>query len=700
MSTPQNFKETFIQEAEDLLVEVEECVLDIENDPDDSDAVNRLFRAMHTIKGSGAMFGFDDISGFTHHVETALDFVREGKLRVTKKLIDAVLASRDHIKAMISQAQGGPKVKVSATESLVKRINELIPNKLKNQPAGETLSPSLFPKVPIETETIFRITIKPHRDIYSIGMDPSLLVEELRDLGECTVTLFIEDVPVLSDLNPEHCYLYWDVILFTNYDENNVRDVFMFVEDECETVIADITDEKEDIPKVGEILVSKGDASKKVVEDALNKQSKIGDLLTASGGVSKEKIQSALAEQQTLEKKRQSTQKESVRVAAEKLDSLVNLVGELVIVQAQLSAISKTVNNHQLQTPVEEIERLIGELRDTALSVRMMPIGSTFSKFRRLVRDLSNDLGKEIKLDTVGAETELDKTVLDKLGDPLVHLIRNSIDHGVESPADRTAAGKSPEGKITLSAQHRGAKVVISIEDDGKGLNPEVIRAKAVEKGVIAEDAELSEKEIFNLIMMPGFSTAQKVSSVSGRGVGMDVVKKQIEALRGSVNIRSTLGVGTTIELALPLTLAIIDGLLVEVNEEKYVIPVNSVEECLELTEQSKAMNKSRNVLQVRGELVPFVRLREIFGAAQAVDTIEEAVVVETGNSRIGLVVDKVIGDHQTVIKSLGHMYRNIQGVSGATIMGDGNVALIVDIPSLTNIANLEEQSVLGRINS
>ncbi|MBN2524927.1 MAG: chemotaxis protein CheA [Deltaproteobacteria bacterium] len=700
MNSPQSFKDAFIAEAEDLLVEIEECVLDIETNPEDMDAINRLFRAMHTIKGSGAMFGFEDIASFTHHVETALDFVREGKLKISTKLINMVLKSRDHIKAMLEHSQGGPVVRASQTEDLIKVIESLIPNKLKNQPPRETIVPSMLPKTPTPVEKVFRISVKPNENIFSFGMDPALLVEELRQLGECTVTPYTGSIPTLDQIAPVSCYIHWDIILFTNFDENAVRDVFIFVEDECETKILDISDNRDDIPKVGEILVSKGDTTKEQVEDALRRQSRIGDLLAQTSGIPKERIKSALAEQKTLERKKAASQQETVKVAAEKLDALVNLVGELVIVQAQLSSISRHVNAPPLQTSVEEIERLISELRDVALNVRMMPIGTTFAKFRRLVRDLSSELGKEIKLETEGAETEMDKTVLDKLGDPLVHLIRNSIDHGVESPDVRLASGKPSTGTIRLAAQHRGAKVVISITDDGKGLDVDKILKKAQERQLIPKDADLSEREIYNLIMAPGFSTAEQVSQVSGRGVGMDVVKKQIEALRGSVSIQSDTGKGTHIELSLPLTLAIIDGLLVEVDEDKYVIPVNSVEECLELTESSKAMDKSRNLLKVRGELVPFVRLREVFGIKTKESKLEEAVVVEMGDSRIGIVVDRIVGDHQTVIKSLGHLYRNVQGVSGATIMGDGNVALIVDIPSLASIANIDEQQHLQQNRS
>jgi two-component system chemotaxis sensor kinase CheA len=377
----------------------------------------------------------------------------------------------------------------------------------------------------------------------------------------------------------------------------------------------------------------------------------------------------------------------SIKVSSSKLDRLVNLVGELVTVQARLSQTAGTRNDAELLLIAEEVERLTDELRDNTMSVRMVPIGTMFSKFKRLVRDLSSEMGKEIQMTTIGAETELDKTVIDKLGDPLVHLIRNCIDHGIEAPEDREAAGKPREGTVLLQARHSGAHVLIEIIDDGAGLDLEAIKAKALEKGLIDPTADLTEKDIFSLILHPGFSTARKVTSVSGRGVGMDVVKRNIESLRGSIDIRSRKGKGTTMTLTLPLTLAIIDGLLVQIGTEVFVMPLSLVEECVELTEEDIRKAHGRQIANVRGEIVPYIRLRETFSISNTRPVIEQIVIASIDAQRVGFVVDHVIGEHQTVIKTLGKIYQDVEGVSGATILGDGRVALILDIPKLMQAA-------------
>jgi two-component system, chemotaxis family, sensor kinase CheA len=376
-----------------------------------------------------------------------------------------------------------------------------------------------------------------------------------------------------------------------------------------------------------------------------------------------------------------------VRVPSGKLDRLVNLVGELVMNQSRLAQATAGVEAPDLLAPVEEIERLVSELRETVLGIRMMPIGVTFHRFKRLVHDLSAELGKEIDLVTDGAATELDKTVLDQLGDPLVHLIRNSVDHGIEPAGERTAAGKPARGVIRLSARHTGSNVVVTIEDDGRGLDAAAIRAKAVERKLIAPEAALSEREIFQLIFLPGFSMAREVTSVSGRGVGMDVVKRQVDALRGSVGIASEPGRGTSISLTLPLTLAIIDGLLVEIGGDQYIAPMAVVTENVELRRADRGRNNGRHVVAVRGELVPYLYLREMFGIGGEEPEIEKIVIVRHEEQRVGLVVDRVLGSHQTVIQSLGRFYRNIEMVSGATIMGDGRVALILNMAGLVGLA-------------
>jgi two-component system chemotaxis sensor kinase CheA len=381
-----------------------------------------------------------------------------------------------------------------------------------------------------------------------------------------------------------------------------------------------------------------------------------------------------------------------VRVGTDKLDTLVDLVGELVTVQARLSQKAGTGHDSDLLNIAEEVERLTGELRDNTMGIRMVPIGATFSKFKRLVRDLSSELGKEVLLTTDGSETELDKTVIERLNDPLVHIIRNGIDHGIEPAGTRAAAGKSPQGTVHLSAVHSGAHVLIKISDDGKGLDPDLIRAKAVEKGLITADAELSQGEIFSQIFTPGFSTAKEVTDVSGRGVGMDVVKRSVEALRGSIEIDSKKGAGTTIILKLPLTLAIIDGLLVKIGEIYFVMPLSSVEECVELIRDEAMYRNGRHVMKVRGEIVPYVPLRELFSINGARPAIEQIVITELESHRIGFVVDEIIGQHQTVIKNLGKAYRDAKCFSGATILADGTVALILDVQGLSDVALAEER--------
>ena len=515
-----------------------------------------------------------------------------------------------------------------------------------------------------------------------------LVLEDVAALGDCKVVAQTDQLLPLPDFNPEECQLYWNIILTTEADLNAIRDVFIFIEDMClleiQSVATDaLLDAEAPPPRLGEILVERGDISSKVVREELGHQQRLGDMLTSSGQVSADKVAAALSEQEAVARQQAALKKESLRVPALKLDSLVNLVGELVVNQARLSQIASTLDCHDLTSSVEEANRLAADLRDIVLNIRMMPIGTTFSRFTRLVRDLSSDLGKEIQLITEGAETELDKTVIDRLVDPLVHLIRNSIDHGIEGPDERAAAGKPRRGTIRLVAQHKGDRVMIAIEDDGRGLNRERIFAKAVEKGLVPADKPLTEAEVFALIFHPGFSTAAAVTDVSGRGVGMDVVKREIAALRGVVDIQSRPGAGTTISLALPLTLAIIDGLLVRVAAQRFVIPLSVIEECVELNAGHFVLGRSRNVIAFRGGTIPVVRLREVFEITAESPPWEETVVANCGGELIGFVVDRVIGNYQTVIKSLGRLYQSIDAISGATILGDGDVALVLDVAGL-----------------
>ncbi len=691
MSSPQEQHiAAYREEATELLSELETSLLELEENPQDNDLINRVFRAMHTIKGSGAMFGFDDIARFTHEVETVFDLVRNGKLPVTRGLLDLTLQARDQISSMLGASAGGPPADEAAGQSIIAGLKDLLP--APAVPPTPAVAPTPTETTGDSVSATYRIRFKPLPEIMLGGTNPANLINELRELGSCEVVVHLDAVPLLDQLIPEHCYFYWDIVLTTSAGLEAIKDVFIFVEDDCDLKI-DLVDDGStvtadpDYKKLGDILVERGDLSPVEMQKILSMQKRFGEILVEQGIVPASKVQSALAEQQQIKQVRQervasSTAVEtalSIRVPAERLDHLVNLVGELVTVQAHLSQIAGTRNDNDIIGIAEEVERLISELRDTTLTMRMLPIGSTFSKFKRLVRDLSSDLGKEIDLETSGADTELDKTVIEKLNDPLVHLIRNSIDHGIEMPEVRKAAGKPAKGIVQLGAEHSGDSVLVTIKDDGAGLNKERIRAKAIERGLIAPNAELSDKETFNLIFAPGFSTAQQVTSVSGRGVGMDVVKKAIEALRGTIDIDSVTGRGSTITLKIPLTLAIIETLLVRIDQSFFVLPLSMVEECVELTRADIQAAHGRHLANVRGELTPYINLREEFSITTNQPEIEQIVILSVAGQRVGFVVDDVVGEHQTVIKSLGKLYRDVRGISGATILGDGTVALILD---------------------
>jgi two-component system chemotaxis sensor kinase CheA len=708
VSAKDKHSQVFLEEANELLAELETALLELEESPDDKDLIGRVFRAMHTIKGSGAMFGFDKVSKFTHEIETVFDLVRNGGMKVSKDLIDLTLSARDQIKSMLHSPDDIGADVERKNASLIAALKGLTPDHARpaTSAAGQEIPQAR--SAGGDVIATYRITFRPHKDMFKTGGNPVLLLQELSGFGQCTTVALTDPIPGLDEIDPESCYTEWNIILTTDRGLNAIKDVFMFVIDDCELKIevADIIHASEQPDyhpydkKLGDILLERGDVTPEAVKAALSSQKRFGQILVGMGAIKPEKVDSALAEQEHIKEVREKRNKEvsalSVRVPAEKLDRLVDLVGELVTVQARFSQAATNNQNGQtdFRSIAEEVERLTAELRDNTMSIRMLPIGTTFSRFKRLVRDLSAELGKEIELTTEGAETELDKTVIERLGDPLVHLIRNSIDHGIESPDERIAAGKPRQGTIHLSAVHSGANVLIRIADDGKGIDPGVIRAKGVEKGLIAADADLSEQEVFALLFAPGFSTAKKITSVSGRGVGMDVVKKTIDALRGSIDISSRKGSGTTMTLRLPLTLAIIDGFLTKIGAEHFIFPLSLVDECIELSREERT--KARHIANVRGHIVPYLRLRDQFNIGGEPPAIEQVVITRLNDRRVGFVVDSIIGGHQTVIKNLGRFYHDVEGVSGATILGDGTVALILDVPNLVRDAEQKAGSMLS----
>lgn len=688
-------KQAFKEEATELLSELELTLLSLEHNPEDGELIAKVFRALHTIKGSSGMFGFDDITMFTHDIESAYDHIRNGDIKITKDIIDLTLAARDMISVMLEQSEGGGDIDEQKTKEILMAFKNLTnaagKESAKSEKPKETKNKNTF-MPPAEKEKTFHIFFKSFPELFITGNNPILLLNELRELGRTIIIEVHDSIPELDEIEPEKCYLSWNVILKTDKGIDAIKDVFIFVEDECDIRIENIDefvriDEEGDFEKLEYSIKEKTLAGQTDIKDILKnlKSEPVTEQIKTPTKPEAKKTKSA-------DSHAEPDAASSIRVAADKLDELVNLVGELVIVQARLSQIAQKSNEANMISLSEEVERITWSLRDSALNIRMLPIGTTFSKFKRLVRDLSRDLKKEVDLSTDGADTELDKTVIEKLNDPLIHIIRNSIDHGIELPEERVRNGKSKTGHVHLSASQSGGSVLIRISDDGAGMDKDAIKAKALKMGLITENAELKDSEIYELVFSPGFSTAEKVTNVSGRGVGMDVVIKAIDALRGTVEVESKRGQGSTIILKIPLTLAIIDGLLIQLQDDFYVIPLSSVEECIELTREDIEKVHGRHVVNIREEIVPYINLRERFRVDGASPEIEQVVIVGIKGNRFGFVVDKVIGQHQTVLKTLGRIYKNVEGISGATILGDGTVALILDVIKLVEKEEIEEK--------
>lgn len=696
-----NFRDTYREETEELLTDLESALLELSEEKDNMELVSRIFRAMHTIKGSGAMFGFDDIVAFTHEVETVFDLVRDKIIPVSKNLIDLTLAACDQIRRMIADDSDGNNQDDDVISSIINSFKQMMPQEYISDKDSILLNPEKDEEKEQPPDHLtYRIRFRPNHDVFQYGTRPILLLEELRQMGECQVIAHTHAIPDLRNIRPETCYTHWNIILTTSNDINEIKDVFVFVEDMSQLNIeiiedSDLLDDDGEYKKVGDILIDRGDITFDDLKNALNSQKRIGEMLIEHKKVDPDIIESVLAEQNHMrvlgKRKKESAAASSIRVASEKLDLLVDLVGEMVTVQASLSQRALSMDDPEMLTIAEDVERLTAELRDNTISIRMLPVGTTFAKFKRLVYDLSEELGKEVTLTTQGGETELDKTVIERLNDPMVHIIRNSIGHGIELPDARKALNKPEKGNIHLCAEHSGANVLIKISDDGAGLDLKLLRSKAVRDKIINPDAQLSENELYSLIFLPGFSTATAIDEVSGRGVGMDVVKQGIENLRGSIDISSQKGKGTTITLKLPLTLAIIDGLMVELGGTCYVIPLSAVEECMELTEDIVVKGHGRNIASVRGEIIPYIYLRELFKLEEIQSDTEQIVIVRLNNIRVGFVVENIIGEHQTVIKSLGKIYKKAKVFSGSTILADGTVAVILDPYKLVEIAESEE---------
>ncbi|HTJ57327.1 MAG TPA: chemotaxis protein CheA [Devosiaceae bacterium] len=661
--------DTFRQEARELLEQLELGLLDLEQNPGNADLINSTFRALHTIKGSGAMFGFTSVAEFVHEFETAFDRVRKGQSAPTPELIAVALDAKDHVHKLIEQ----PGADIAGGEAILAALRIAVSGEAAAEPHEPVAAiPTAGPAVPKSGR--WRVRFRLPSDSLIYGTNPLLLLEEIAEIGPCEVTALTDAVPMLDELDPEVPYIGWQVDLTAADPRGAIDDVFMFLKDGMQLSVEPLAEAVAApvVRAIQEPPTPKAEAPAMPVP---------APKPAAEKAAAKEPAKAASAEKAG----------SSLRVDAERLDELMDRVGELVIAQSRLNQIAANSADGNLKSIAEELGRLSSGLRDTTMGIRMVPIGTLFSRFRRLVHDLSRDLGKEIEFITTGEETELDKTMIERLADPLVHLIRNSVDHGLEPAEKRLAAGKSTQGTVRLSAVYAGAEVAISVSDDGAGLNAARIRAKAEEQGLLTPESKISEQDLFQLIFSPGFSTAKEITALSGRGVGMDVVKRTIDGLRGSIELSTVPGKGTTATLRLPLTLAIIDGMLVRVGNGRYTIPLSAVEECVELPAGAQSGSRGRNFLDIRGSLVPFMRLREVFNTEGEADAHQKVVIVSSMEGRVGLVVDQIIGNNQAVIKHLSKLHAGLKWFSGATILGDGTVALILDTAHLVGFGHVHE---------
>ncbi len=662
--------ETFRLEASDLLDSLEAALLDLGQTPQDGDLIDAAFRALHTIKGSGAMFGFDRVAAFTHDFETAFDLIRKGRISAKPDIISVSLSAKDYIRSLIEDPDSTDAI---IGDAIVEELQSLIAAETGGSP-GATERTDMPVAAGADDNAGWRVEFAFEPDILRNGTNPLALLDELRALGPCRVAANLDGVPELAALDPETCMVAWTVEIGNACPREDIEDVFMFVRGEMKLTIAPLD--------AADLAASPPPTPPEP------------DTPEAKAGIAPAAQPSAPAPAEKVEFSRRAEDKTStVRVQAERLDELMDRVGELVIAQARLSQLANSGSDLAIKAIAEDIERLASGLRDSTMGVRMVPIGSLFGRFRRLVHDLSRDLGKPVDFVTVGEDTELDKTMIERLADPLVHLIRNAIDHGIETPERRSATTKSQTGRIELSARYVGAQGLVSVQDDGAGLDTARIRAKAEEQGLIAPGTPMSDHEIHQLLFHPGFSTARTISALSGRGVGMDVVKRTIEAMRGTIELGTVAGRGSSVTLRLPLTLAIIEGLLIRVGEGRYIIPLSAVEECVEMTSAEEARSRGRSFLNVRGEIVPFLRLRDLFDAEGEADPHQKVIITTTGESRTGLVVDQIIGSHQTVIKSLSKLHSDVTMFSGATILGDGSAALILDVAQLVSLGQSRAES-------
>ena len=709
-------QQAFVVESRELLQMMEDNLLQMESSGGDAETINAIFRAAHTIKGGAGVIECKFIVEFTHVLENVLDDMRSGAIAPNKELIEVLLACSDQLETLVEcvEAETEPGADVNKVGLVLReKLQQFLGKPAAAKQAVVVSQPRIETSGGGEMETDnWHISLRFGNDVLRKGMDPASFLRYLMELGQIIHLVTLPDaMPEAEDMDPESCYLGFEISYRSDADKARIEGVFDFVRDDCiihiwppHSKLADFIKTIETLPednmRLGEILIKCGALTPKELEAALNTQAdmersaealpKIGDVLVNQGAVTPEVVEAAAVKQGKVAEKK-TLESQLIRVQAAKLDQLIDLVGEMVIACAGANMLAQKSGETALVESTSVITLLVEQIRDSALQLRMVQIGDTFNRFQRVVRDTSRELGKDIELIISGSEAELDKSVVEKLGDPLMHLVRNALDHGIESPEIRVAKGKPAKGTLRLNAYHESGSIVIEIIDDGAGMNREKILNKARERELIGANQALTDSEVYNLLFEPGFSTADKVTNISGRGVGLDVVKRGITALRGSIEVESREGQGSTFRIRLPLTLAIIDGFLVGVGKASYVIPLNTVVECIELSESERASTLSHQYINLRGEVLPFVRLREQFEVADPGGKRENIVVVRFGNQKVGLVVDELLGEFQTVIKPLGSIFKYIKGIGGSTILGSGEVALILDVQSLVTLATAQQ---------
>lgn len=682
-----NFKKKFVEEALDLLNELETVLVRMDSASEDKAMIERIFRIMHTLKGNSAMFGFTLIDQYTHQLEAIYDLIRNGKKKVTTDLLDLTLASVDHIRNLLDEEASQRSDVQETHRKMLDQINTIVAGKESQKVSKVEESAPV-----IDGLKTFYVHFQPHPEILANGTNPLFLVEDFKGLGDYLAFPGFELLPTIDDLDPEKCYVSWEIIIATKEEVEKIYEIFIFAEDSCTLDVHKLSDSN--------LLVNEPFCSALKEAGSGNKEigiQKIKELLTPAGPAVEKKAEATFDHQPVVETGIGSKLKNisSIRVSSEKLDELINLVSELVTTQAGLSLVAEKIKNKELLELAEDVEKLSRRLRDSTFSIRLIPIENMITRFQRLVRELSHDLKKDITFHTEGTEIELDKTMIEGLIDPIMHIIRNSIDHGIESPAERKKKGKPEQGLIKFRAYHSGSNVFIEVSDDGVGIDTNKIRQNAIKKGLIQPESTLSHKELVDLIFLPGFSTAENITNISGRGVGMDVVKNKIADLRGEVSIDTKVNEGTSITVKLPLTLSIIDGLLVSIDNSYFVIPLTSINKCFEFKHET-LVNAINNLIYVNDGHIPFIYLRNEFGFSSPCPALEQVIVIEYGDVRIGLTVDKVVGEYQAVLKSLGNMYKRQDIISGATILGDGTVALVVDPNKIINQFSYQNQKTIN----